>query len=222
MILELFGNILSYPDSALKKNTVKLIKELENAGGNKDALTAAADYLKIFYYYLEKTSQLEQEEVYTQTFEVQSITTLDTGYILFGDDYKRAELLVNLNGELAKYKIQPGLELADHLPNVLKILSAMNDETLRNDLILHVAYPAIKKMTAEFDSKIIDKKNEIYLKHQQALIDKSKEFREIYFNPLNALKITLETLFNAHDVVQEDKSKGFLSNIEQELNIEKI
>ena len=42
------------------------------------------------------------EEIYTRTFDVQAITTLDVGYVLFGDDYKRGELLVNLNNEHTK------------------------------------------------------------------------------------------------------------------------
>ena len=41
----------------------------------------------------------EVQEIFTRSFDVQAITTLSVGYIVFGDDYKRAELLVNLNRE---------------------------------------------------------------------------------------------------------------------------
>lgn len=222
MILELFSRILSYPNQELKKNTVALIKQIEGIPESRKELFSATDYLKVFYYYLEKTNLKEQEEVYTQTFEVQSITTLDTGYILFGDDYKRAELLVNLNNELNKYHIDPEHELADFLPNILKLLDKLQEQEIKQDIIMHVTYPAIKKMINEFDNKIIDKKNEVYLKHQKTLIEKSQEFKDIYINPLLALKIILECLFNAHDIIETDKSNGFLSNIKQELDIEKI
>lgn len=222
MILELFSHILSYPNNRLKEYVTTLIKNLEQKYREKEELSAATDYLKIFYYYLEKTTLKEQEEVYTQTFEVQSITTLDTGYILFGNDYKRAELLVNLNNELNKYKIDGGTELADFLPNVLKLLDKMQEEQIKQDIIIHIVYPAVKRMINEFDSKVIDKKNEVYLKHQKTLIKKSEEFRDVYVNPLLALKIVLEQLLNAHDIIEKDKSKGFLSNIKQELDIEKL
>ncbi len=221
MTLELFAHVLNYPSSSLKKKTIQLIEWLEKEAKNEE-LFISADYLKIFYYYLEKTNIKEQEEIYTQTFEVQSITTMDTGYILFGDDYKRAELLVHLNKEMTNYSVDTSIELADYLPNILKLLHRMQDNTLKNDIITYIVYPAIKKMVHDFDSKIIESKSKVYLKHQKTLIEKSKEYRDIYVNPLLSLKMTLEVLYNAQDVVGEDKSKGFLSNIEQELNIEKI
>jgi hypothetical protein len=33
--------------------------------------------------------------LFTRSFDVQAVTTLDLGYIVFGEDYKRGELLVN-------------------------------------------------------------------------------------------------------------------------------
>ncbi|GIV27249.1 MAG: hypothetical protein KatS3mg027_1063 [Bacteroidia bacterium] len=224
MILELFAHILSYPTEDLKKKTARLIELLEQSmiyNSNKN-IVSAVDHLKVFYLYLEKTNIREQEEVYTQTFEVQSITTLDVGYILFGDDYKRAELLVNLNQEIVRYAVNTSIELADHLPNILKLLHKMEDDILKSDLINIVVYPVLKRIIKDFDSKIIESKNKVYLKHQKTLIEKSKEYRDIYVNPLLALKYVLEAIYEAEEIVIEDKSKGFLSNIEQELNIEKI
>lgn len=220
-MLHLFSHLLSYPNKDIKKNTIKLIRSIENELNNKDA-SEINDYLKIFFYYLEKTSLIEQEEVYTQTFEVQSITTLDTGYILFGDDYKRAELLVNLNNEMNAHSINCGYELADYLPNILLLLNVLDDTKLKEDIINIIVYPAIKRMIADFDSKIIEKKSQIYLKHQKALIEKSKEFKDVYANILMALKLYLEKTYNAHEIKIESKSNGFLSNIEQEMNIEKL
>jgi len=222
MILSLFAHTLSYPDKDTPKNTVRLIKELESLSNIYPEIQESLDYVKVFYYFIEKTSLQEREEVYTQTFEVQSITTLDVGYVLFGDDYKRAELLVNLNQEVNKYGIETGHELADYLPNVLKVLDKMEDVNTKTDLIIHIVYPALKRMINDFDSKVMSKKNEVYLKHHKTLIEKSKEFKDIYLNLLVALKIILESVFKAYDVIEEDKSKGFLSNIEQELNIEKL
>lgn len=222
MIFSLYSKILSYPTKDLKKNNVQLIRELETELGQENA-SIVTDYLKVFNYYLEKTTLTEQEEVYTQTFEVQSITTMDVGYILFGDDYKRAELLVNMNRELTRLNISTGKELSDHLPNMLLLLNAMEkDDPLKEEIINHFIYPAVKKMILDFDSKIIEKKKEVYLKHHKALIEKSKEFQDIYVNVLLSLKLYLEKKYDAHDIIAEDKSKGFLSNIEQEMNIEKL
>lgn len=220
-MLSLFSKLLRYPTQSIRKDTIQLIKAIENAH-DLEHPSEINDYLKVFYYYLEKTNLLEQEEVYTQTFEVQSITTLDTGYILFGDDYKRAELLVNLNKEYTKLGINTGKELGDYLPNVLLLLESLKDTALRDDIINYIVYPAINKMISEFDTRLIEKKNEVYLKHQKALIEKSKEFRDIYVNILVALKLFLEKKFNAREIKIQSHPAGFFSSIEQEMNIEKL
>jgi nitrate reductase assembly molybdenum cofactor insertion protein NarJ len=220
-MLQLFSEILKYPNGNLKKNTISLIKRID-ASLDKKSASEINDYLKVFFYYLEKTGLKEQEEIFTQTFEVQSITTMDIGYILFGDDYKRAELLVNLNNEMNKYGVNCGNELADYLPNVLSLLDVLEDDLLKEELINHLVYPAIKRIIADFDSKVFEQKCKIYLKHQKALIEKSKEFRDIYVNILIALKLFLEKKFNAKEVIIESKHNGFLSSIEEELNIEKL
>ena len=44
-------------------------------------------------------STCDLQELHTRTFDVQALTTLGTGYVLFGDDYKRGALLSNLNRE---------------------------------------------------------------------------------------------------------------------------
>ena len=36
---------------------------------------------------------LDLQELYTRTFDVQALTTLGVGYVLFGDDYKRGAFL---------------------------------------------------------------------------------------------------------------------------------
>ena len=64
-------------------------------------------------------------ELYLRTFDVQAITTLDIGYVLFGEDYKRGALLAGLSAEHKKVSNDCGIELADHLPNVLRLLPKM-------------------------------------------------------------------------------------------------
>ncbi len=56
------------------------------------------------------------QELFTRSFDVQAATTLDIGYVLFGDDYKRGILLANLNREHRNASIDTGTELADYVP----------------------------------------------------------------------------------------------------------
>ena len=111
------------------------------------------------------------QELFTRSFDVQAIATLDLGYVLFGDDYKRGELLANLNREHVDAKNDCGTELADHLPNILRLMSVLQDEELIEDLAYAIVGPALLEMIGEFDSDRLEKKNESYRKHYKTLIE---------------------------------------------------
>ena len=81
-----------------------------------------------------KSSIREQQEYYLRTFDVQAVCYPDIGYVLFGEDYKRAQLLVNLQSEHKKAGIDCGSELGDHLPNVLSLLSKTSDPDFSEEL----------------------------------------------------------------------------------------
>ena len=95
---------------------------------------------------------------------MQAITTLDVGYVLFGDDYKRGELLVNLNREHREAGNECNGELADNLSNLLPLLSKMKNHDIRTDLVEIIIMPGLNKIIKEFDSKNIVLKNKAYQK----------------------------------------------------------
>lgn len=161
----------------------------------------------------------EIQELYTRSFEVQAITTLDLGYLLFGDDYKRAQLLVNLNREHRLVENDCGLELADHLPNVLRLLPLLKDEELRDQLIEKLVYSGLKKMTKEFNPGNLRKKNEVYIRHHKTLITISEQYGTIYRKPLLVLLQVIEQDFNL-EIIPDKKTSDFLGSIESEMNIE--
>ena len=127
------------------------------------------------------------EEIYTRSFDVQALTTLDLGYVLFGDDYKRGELLVNLSNEHKKVNNPCNNELADHLPNILRLLGKLDDEDLLADIITFILIPALTKIASEFDAKHIEKKSNVYKKHHTTIIDQNELFGTIYQKPIQAL-----------------------------------
>ncbi|HPE58337.1 MAG TPA: hypothetical protein PK904_18170 [Bacteroidales bacterium] len=92
----------------------------------------------------------KKQEYYLKTFDVQAVCHLDIGYVLFGDDYKRAQLLVNLQAEHQKAGIDCGTELADHLPNILNLLATTDDQDFANELGFVVLIPAIQFMILKF------------------------------------------------------------------------
>ena len=101
---------------------------------------------------------LDLQELHTRTFDVQAVTTLGTGYVLFGDDYKRGALLSNLNREHNDAENDCRGELADHLPNVLRLIPKLKDQNLLEELVEQILVPALMLMIREFDPERIEKK----------------------------------------------------------------
>ena len=92
----------------------------------------------------------ERQEYYMKTFDVQAICFLDIGYVLFGEDYKRAQLLVNLQNEHKQAEVDCGSELGDHLPNVLTLLSKVTDSDFAEELGFIITSPAVRFMITKF------------------------------------------------------------------------
>lgn len=184
----------------------------------------AAQELCAFTAFAEKATLVELEELYTRSFDVQAVTTLDVGYVMFGDDYKRGELLVNLSREHNEAGIDCGTELPDHLPNVLRLLDVMEKPELRDELVMKIVGPALRKIIAEFDPARIEMKNAVYKKQHQTLIERSAHHGLLYGNALKALYAVLKEDF---DVGTDEKAfvpyhSQFLNSIGTELKLEPI
>lgn len=151
--------------------------------------------LQHFIEFIQNSTLTQIQELFLRSFDVQAITTLDIGYILFGEDYKRGELLVNLNREHREAGNICETELSDHLPNVLRLLPLMKDVELREELVQVLLIPAMDKMIAEFETKKIEKKDEVYKKHLKTVIEYSREYRVAYQCALLAVRMTLQADF---------------------------
>ena len=86
------------------------------------------------------------QELYTQTFDLNPVCTLDIGYHLFGENYKRGELLANLRKTEAPYCLGQENQLPDYLPVLLRLLVKLEDEDLRRSLIVELLIPALDTM----------------------------------------------------------------------------
>ena len=181
---------------------------------------AAAALLGPFTSWVSRVTPIELEELFTRSFDVQAVTTLDLGYVLFGDDYKRGALLVNLNREHRDADNPCHNELADHLPNVLCLLPQMDDAQLRAELVEKIVAPALAKIISDFEPKKLDAKKKVYLKHHRTWIDRSEDFGTIYRKPLAALASVLEEDFHPKRTEAPRPSADFLKNIGTEIELE--
>ena len=172
---------------------------------------------------------LDLQELYTRTFDVQALTTLGTGYVLFGDDYKRGALLSNLNREHNEAENDCRDELADHLPNVLRLIPKLKDQDLRDELVEQILVPALMLMIREFDPERIAKKNANYQKHYKTLIDPANGCDPaIYRLMLKAVLKVLaqdfqvtETMTKLADWSSRPQTVDFLRLVEKEMDIER-
>lgn len=171
------------------------------------------------------------QELHMRTFDVQAVTTLGVGYIMFGDDYKRGDMLANLNREHLQVKNDCRGELADHLPNVLRLLSLLQDQDLREEMAADLLTPALTLIIHEFDPERVFKKDENYKKHFKTLIDMPVGSDKLIYG--RAFKAVLQTLmkdFNQvnealarlSDVAMTPATSDFLGMLEKEMEIEQF
>jgi nitrate reductase assembly molybdenum cofactor insertion protein NarJ len=172
---------------------------------------------------------LDLQELHTRTFDVQSLTTLDIGYVLFGDDYKRGALLSNLNQEHRRAENDCRGELADHLPNLLRLIPKLKDQNLLDELVRQILVPALMLMIREFDPGRIEKKNANYQKHYKTLIDPAcASDSTVYCRALKAVIDVLakdfqvtETMTKLSDWSSRPQTVDFLRLVEKEMDIER-
>ncbi len=162
----------------------------------------------------------EMQEIFTRSFDVQSITTLSVGYIVFGDDYKRGELLVNLNREHREAGVDCGSELSDHLPNVLRLIAKWRDEEVVVEFVEEILHPALDRMIGEFDTARMEQRNRLYRKHFKTLIASSAERATIFRMPLMGLLAVLTEDFGLSEREHQERESDFLRSIGRELDIE--
>jgi nitrate reductase delta subunit len=92
------------------------------------------------------TMSLEQvQELYTRTFDINPVCTLEIGWHIYGEDYARGALLVKLREQLRRMNIPESCELPDHLTHVLLLIGRMTGEDA-DELAARYLLPGLDKM----------------------------------------------------------------------------
>jgi nitrate reductase assembly molybdenum cofactor insertion protein NarJ len=213
----LIASLFEYPDAGYPERVAQIRVFLD------EEYPKAAEQLGKFLEYLPANDVIAMQELFTRSFDVQAIATLDLGYVLFGDDYKRGELLANLNREHVDARNDCGTELADHLPNILRLMSVLRDNELIEDLAYAIVGPALLEMIGEFDSDRLVKKNESYLKHYKTLIETPAvqvEAVTLYKLALQSLYEVLKQDFARIETMPLKRESDFLGSVGLEIEIE--
>jgi len=143
---KLIATLFKYPGQSFSSDMHRFLEYME--AKSETEKTA----IKHFVKQAEILNLKEQQEYYLKTFDVGAICYLDIGYMMFGEDYKRAQLLVNLQNEHTLAGTDCGSELADHLPNVLSLLSTTDNKDFAEELGFIITLPAVKFMLSKFKS----------------------------------------------------------------------
>lgn len=139
----LLANMFRYPENSYKMQMGEL---------NEFLKTNYPDVISTFNSFYNQLSDINKinEEYYLKTFEIEGICCMDIGYVLFGADYKRGDFLAKISHEQKESNNDTGIELADHLPNVLSLLPKHKDLEFVNELSYGLIIPSVKEMLKKF------------------------------------------------------------------------
>jgi nitrate reductase assembly molybdenum cofactor insertion protein NarJ len=214
---ELLAPLFEYPDAGFPERVADINDYLDGR------YTNAATELGRFADLLPADDLEAMQELFTRSFDVQAATTLDIGYVLFGDDYKRGILLANLNREHRTASIDTGTELGDYIPNLLRLMAVIEDEEVLHDLAYAILGPALLEMIGEFSTERIEKRNEKYEKHYKTLIEApavASEAVTLYQFALKSLYAVLQQDFALIASMPLQRSSEFLASVSRENRIE--
>jgi nitrate reductase assembly molybdenum cofactor insertion protein NarJ len=208
----ILADVFRYPSDKYVKQVNKCGEMLE-----KDYPKA----YKSFSHFLNIINNLDAfdvEELFSMTFHIQAICYLDLGYVLYAEDYKRGEFLVQMKKEQEKVNNDLGVELADNLPNALTLIPLLEDDEFRKELVVRMYVPAVESMLKEFDASRIALKTKVRKKKQKVLLREDMQNRNAYQFAIDALYKVFQLDFDIEEFVDKmikpDPLSSFLPNCE--------
>ena len=142
-LLEALGELLRYPSG-------EFMRHLEGALGLAEH--ECRDDLELFRSQISHLELGELQELYTRTFDLSPLCSLEVGWQLYGEDYARGSFLVYMRTQLHDHGMEEREELPDHLAHVLPAIARMPPDK-SNELREGAAVPAIEKMLKAFEGK---------------------------------------------------------------------
>ena len=139
------AELFCYPEKASLKKALADINSILYA-----SYPQLSNSLDEFAAFAESHSTDSMREYFIKTFDIQASCYLDIGYVLFGEDYKRGTFLVHMIEEHKKAQNDCGVELPDHLPNILRLLPKIKDKKLAEELAYSLVLPALREMQKNF------------------------------------------------------------------------
>lgn len=138
------ARLFTYPSGDFQSTTAQLMVEFQEYGQS-----AVDEFLPVAQHFTSNPTS-ELQEYYIRTFDVNAACYLDIGYVLFGEESKRGQFLLNMKNEQLKADNDCGKEFSDHLPNVLTLIPKLDDILFREELVVTMLLPALRRMLGNF------------------------------------------------------------------------
>ena len=203
------ADILRYPEEDYREKIDTCVGFLQ------EKYPEAYEAFRHFDRVAEKFDTWTLEEIYTRTFHIQAICYLDLGYVIFGEDYKRGEFLVNMKREQKEAENDCGYDLPDNLVNILTLLPKLKDYEFAVELCRRILVPGISKMLKEFEAAKISQKKEFLKKKHHAIIMEEYFEENLYTHALtvlaNVLEKDLRSVNEYPDLSETNVQSSFLS-----------
>jgi nitrate reductase delta subunit len=135
----LLAGLLDYPDGEFTARVERLARLLE------DGRDGVADLVRPFFAWMRDMTVERAQELYTRTFDINPVCTLEVGWHIYGEDYARGEFLVKMRQRLRQCGLPESKELPDHLTHVLVLLGRL-DGGEADELAARYVLPALEKM----------------------------------------------------------------------------
>ena len=110
------------------------------------------DPLQDFFEQIQPLTEEDIQVLYTSTFDLNPICSLEIGWHLFGENYERGEFLVKMRRELREHGVEELTELPDHLTHALEVLGRMEPQEASDFATLCIV-PALEKMFRSIEGK---------------------------------------------------------------------
>ncbi len=94
-----------------------------------------------------RLSTEQAQELFTRTFDLNPLCSLELGWHLFGENYERGIMLVRMREQLRRHHVPETTELPDHLTYALRLLARM-DAAAAEDFAGAIVLPALARMLA--------------------------------------------------------------------------
>jgi len=137
---ERLSRLLDYPEEGgFPEAVAQCVEALKERYGEAAAL------LRPLHEHVRAMSNEEIQELYTRTFDINAVCTLEIGWHIYGEDYARGALLVKLREQLRLMNVPESCELPDHLTHVLLLFGRMAGEEA-DELAARYVLPGLDKM----------------------------------------------------------------------------